>query len=747
MRERPPLSFVKSISVISDSEDHNSVFNIAADFIHYTSRSLFLTGKAGTGKTTFLKHICKTTTKRFVVVAPTGVAAINAGGVTIHSFFGIPPFSAFVPEPARAPVPQVYDRAAIMRHARYSAEKRDLIQDLELLIIDEVSMLRCDLLDVIDTILRNVRQQPDAPFGNLQVLFIGDLHQLPPVVKPEDWQYLAPYYQTPFFFEAKAVRRSPPLNLQLTKVYRQNEQRFVDVLNRIRNNEVTTNDLELLHSRFDPSFEPKSEDNYITLTTHNYKADQINEQELKKLPTKQFTFRGALEGDFPDYNLPADKELFLKEGAQVMFLRNDRDGRYYNGKIAIVSSVNDTTINVTFPGQLGELKVPLEIWQNKKYGYDVKEEKVTQEVAGSYSQYPIRLAWAITVHKSQGLTFQKAVVDVGESFAPGQVYVALSRCTTLEGLVLKSRIRQDVISTDAGIKQYSDSVTGEEALPSMLEQEKKIYRSTHLTQLFSFTKVKRAIDDHHESIVQGRIKLPGGAVVLSDALVNKMNELMSVSAKFILQLSRILKESAGSDEPDHTKLVERLQKGTTYFFNECRNGMLQPIQEHLALREKRTKKYQAAIQAVKSILIRKLDSLQRATYEGIRLLDDPEAADIKMEEATPAPEKKEKGSTHRETLSMFNNGMSVKEIAHARGLVVSTIESHLATFIRTGDLEVARVLPAEKLATILSHLQSGKYSGLNSVKAALGEDYSWGEIRFVVKHIEWTEDSQSSQKE
>jgi hypothetical protein len=731
-----------------NTEDPHSTFNIAADFIHYTSRSLFLTGKAGTGKTTLLKHICRTTTKRFVVLAPTGVAAINAGGVTIHSFFGIPPFPAFVPEPARAPAPQVYDRSAILRHIRYSAEKRDLIQDLDLLIIDEVSMLRCDLLDVIDTILRHVRNQPDAPFGNLQMLFIGDLHQLPPVVKPEDWQYLLPHYNTPFFFESKAIRKVPPINLQLTKVYRQNEQRFVDVLNRIRNNEVDADDLELLHSRFNPSFEPKPEDNFITLTTHNYKADQINDAELKKLPGKLYKFRGVLEGDFPDHNLPAEIELLLKPGAQVMFLRNDREGRYYNGKIAVVSSIDDTTINVIFPGQNSELKVPLEIWQNKKYGYDQVEEKVTQEVAGSYSQFPIRLAWAITVHKSQGLTFQKAVVDLGDSFAPGQVYVALSRCTTLEGLVLKSKIRQDVISTDSGIREYHGTIAGEDTLPPLLEQEKKIYRSTHLTQLFSFTKMKRIIDDHHETLVNARIKLPGGALALGETLSNKMNEVAAVSAKFLLQLTRLLRDVSNDEIPDAgARLVERLKKGSVYFYSEVKSGMLEPIQAHLAIREKKTKKYLAAITAVKNILIRKLDAIQRSSYEGIPLLDDPTLSDMKLEVTTDEPEKKEKGASQRETLSMFRNGMTAQEIAAARGMATSTIEGHLATFIRMGDLDVSSLLSEEKLAAILMELESGSHSGLGTVKAALGDKYSWGEIKFAAKHLEWKEDHQRRQKE
>lgn len=732
----------------STSTDNNNVFEIAADFVRETSRSLFLTGKAGTGKTTFLKHICQTTNKRFAVLAPTGVAAINAGGVTIHSFFGIPPFPAFVPEPARSPAPQVYDKAAILRHIRYSKEKRDLIQDLELLIIDEVSMLRCDLLDVIDTILRYVRNRPDAPFGNLQMLLIGDLHQLPPVVKPEDWQYLGPHYSSPFFFEAKAVKKMPPINLELTKVYRQNEQRFVDVLNRIRNNAVTLDDLELLHSRFDPAFQPSSSDNFITLTTHNYKADQINEQELARLPGRLYSFRGVIEGDFPDHNLPAEIELRLKEGAQVMFLRNDRDGRYYNGRIAIVSRINDEDIYVTFPGQQDELKVPKEIWQNKKYGYDQVAEKVTQEVAGSYSQFPVRLAWAITVHKSQGLTFQQAVVDVGESFAPGQVYVALSRCTTLEGLVLKSRIRQDVISTDSGVRTYSGTVAGEDTLAPLLQQEKRIYRATHLTQLFSFAKLKRTINDHHEVVTNTQIKLPGGALALSETLVGRMTDLAAVGDKFVVQLTRLLKETAsGEDRAAEASLAERLQKAATYFYQECRMQLLEPIQQHLSLREKKTKKYLAAIHEVKKAVIKKLDALQMATHDGVPLLEQATHADIKMEAPEEEVKKREKGSSQRETLAMFTNGLSVTEIAATRNLAVSTIEAHLATFVRMGDLEVSRLVDAERLAIIERELTSGDHSGLNTVKTALGDDYSWGEIRYVVKHLEWKEGRQRQQKE
>src|SRR6478609_829528 len=415
-------------------DDHNPIFKIASDFIQHTNRSVFLTGKAGSGKTTFLKHIISNTRKNGVVVAPTGVAAINAGGVTMHSFFQLP-FGPYIPGmQKRFNGVEVSDSYSLFKNIRFSADKRELIRELELLVIDEVSMVRCDMLDAMDAILRYFRKS-DQPFGGVQVLYIGDMYQLPPVAKNEEWELLRDFYESPFFFHSQAVLNSPPLYIELKKIYRQSDQQFIELLNRIRNNEAQREDLQLLNKKFDNQFNPAAGENYITLCTHNYKADSVNAAELAKLKGTVHRFRGSITGEFSDKALPTEMELQLKEGAQIIFIKNDSDPlkRYYNGKLAIVKSLGEDEIRVKFPDSGQELTIERETWRNVRYAYDREKESVEEEEIGSFSQFPIRLAWAITIHKSQGLTFQKAIIDAGASFTAGQVYVALSRCTSLEG--------------------------------------------------------------------------------------------------------------------------------------------------------------------------------------------------------------------------------------------------------------------------------------------------------------------------
>ena len=405
----------------------NVIFTLAEEFIRKTSRSLFLTGKAGTGKTTFLRHIKETSRKATVIVAPTGVAAINAGGTTIHSFFQLP-FSPFIPVEIRGSEQSadMSDKYALLKNLRVESEKRNIFRGLELLIIDEVSMVRCDILDAIDTILRHFRRKPFAPFGGVQVLLIGDLFQLPPVVPEGDWEILKMYYEGPFFFHSKVMQQSRPLYLELKKIYRQTDERFISILNSIRDNTIEEDDLIMLNERYIPHFEPGDDENYIILTTHNHKADAINSNKLSRLDTSLFQFQGEMEGEFPERIFPTDRILNLKVGAQVMFIRNDAEKvrRYYNGKIGRIKRIADDKIVVHFPNETNEIELEKEKWHNIRYAVNSESGQLEEEIIGTFTQYAIRLAWAVTIHKSQGLTFDRVVIDAVDSFAPGQVYVA-----------------------------------------------------------------------------------------------------------------------------------------------------------------------------------------------------------------------------------------------------------------------------------------------------------------------------------
>ena len=441
-------------------DETNVEFNYASDFVKHTDRLVYLTGKAGTGKTTFLKYLRETTTKNTIILAPTGVAAINAGGQTIHSFFQIKP-SVYVPYDKRLRTTTDLgdaDKSTIYDHFKYFKERLEIIRGLELLIIDEISMVRCDLLDVVDRLLRVFRHRENEPFGGVQVILIGDTFQLPPIADFEQWNLLQPYYKSPFFFSSKVIEQNKPVYIELKKIYRQNEQEFIDLLNRVRVNQVTVNEFKLLNSKYNPTFTPNGQSNYITLATHNKLVDSTNLTKLAELKTELKLFEATVSGLFPDNIMPTDRILQLKEGAQIMFIKNDKAKRYYNGKIAKISKIEDNKIVVEFT-EGNEITVEKQEWNNIKYTWNEKEKKIEEEVIGTFIQFPIKLAWAITVHKSQGLTFEKVIADLGAAFTSGQVYVALSRCTSFSGLVLKSQIGQKAIKTDPQVLQFAQNET------------------------------------------------------------------------------------------------------------------------------------------------------------------------------------------------------------------------------------------------------------------------------------------------
>ncbi len=550
-------------------DEENMVFKTAVDFINNTDHPVFLTGKAGTGKTTFLRYIKEACSKNIAVVAPTGVAAINAGGTTIHSFFQLP-FTPYVPvNNKRFEKIDTVDKHSLLGKLRLTGERKELMQQLDLLVIDEISMVRCDVLDAIDAVLRHVRKRPSIPFGGVQVLYIGDMYQLPPVVKDEEWKLMAECYENQYFFSSQVMLQQEPVYIELKKVYRQTEVLFIDLLNKVRNNEMAMEDYDLLHSRYEPGFKPKKEDGFITLTTHNNKADVINNDALADLHEPVFSYKANIEGEFYEKSFPADEILNLKAGAQVMFLKNDTEKvrRYYNGKIGIVQTIQNDKIWVECKtGSSTELiEVKKETWRNIKYSLNKKTQQIEEEEAGSFTQYPLRLAWAITIHKSQGLTFEKAIIDAGSAFAPGQVYVALSRCTSLAGIVLKTKISPQSLHSDERIISFSKKQQHSEAQEKMLFTATKNYRENVLQGLFDFQTIS---EDFSEIVAYCKNSKAYDEATKKwlNALQVQVNTYLQHGIKFIDFMKASF--AAGAFPEDNVLLQERICKAAIWYHDE-----------------------------------------------------------------------------------------------------------------------------------------------------------------------------------
>ena len=542
--------------------EQNNELRTAWDFVEHTGRSIFLTGKAGTGKTTFLKAVVEQSSKRSIVVAPTGVAAINAGGMTIHSFFQLP-FSPFVPG------------AKIESRFDFGKEKRKIISSLDLLIIDEISMVRSDLLDAIDSVLRRFRDRY-KPFGGVQLLMIGDLQQLTPVVTPDDERMLAPYYDTPYFFGSKALAQIEYVTIQLEKVYRQQDDTFLTLLNHIREGHPTADDLALLNARYQPAFVPQPNEGYIRLTTHNQMANNYNESELKKLSGRAYTYRAKIEGTFPDYSYPTAETLVLKEGAQVMFVKNDPSGehRYYNGRIGHVTLAEDNRLEVYCPGDAEAIEVePLE-WENARYTLNDQTREIETEVLGKFSQLPLRLAWAITIHKSQGLTFERAIIDASLSFAPGQVYVALSRCKTLEGMALASRIPPQVIISDERVDSYIShqeeaALRSIEQLPTLKDE----YYRYLLMELFDFKDILYREEYLNRIITEFFYhSYTDIAEMHKRALENYKQQVVVVADKWVGMIQQM-----AIDTLHNAEFLERVKRSATYFEQTLEQVLARPL--------------------------------------------------------------------------------------------------------------------------------------------------------------------------
>lgn len=589
----------------------NNVFNLATDIVCHTSQSVFLTGKAGTGKTAFLHHIRKTTDKNVIIVAPTGVAAINAGGVTLHSLLQLP-FEPYIPN--------FEGKKKLDFHFKLRKSKIEMLRELDLLIIDEVSMLRADMLDAADYMLRRYRNS-QQPFGGVQVLFIGDMFQLPPVVQPAEWETMKHHYPSPFFFHAQVLESFPLIYIELKKIYRQQDQRFIDILNRVRNNCTSFQDLQLLNQNYNPSFKLPEKDRYIVLCTHNYKADRINSEEISKLSGKEFRFQGKIHGDFSENALPAERDLILKEGAQVMFVKNDvgERRRFYNGKLATINSLKEGKIEACFEnGDLMNLEQ--DTWRNVRYRLNENSGEIEEEELGSFTQYPIRLAWAVTIHKSQGLTFDRVVIDAGQAFAAGQVYVALSRCTSLDGIVLFSRITQQSISTDPYAIEFSKNEQPIGFLEQILESEKPHYCALRLKKYFDWTPFIRSLHSLYELASEKKIPDQEEVQALFAQMCSRAVEQQEIAQNFMKELDRIL-----SAQPVNVEyLKNRVEKASLYFYRDTQACIIAPLDEHLKVygKKSRVKAYLKKVEAIHNTLVSQQEKIKCISYGNTELTAD-----------------------------------------------------------------------------------------------------------------------------
>ena len=833
----------------------NPAIDLARRIIETTHTHLFLTGKAGTGKTTFLRRLRSDSPKRMVVLAPTGIAAINAGGITIHSFFQLP-FSPFVPGAGYE-----NSKAFSMRGA-----KLKIIQSIDLLVIDEISMVRADLLDAVDAALRRFRRN-SQPFGGVQLLLIGDLQQLAPVARDEEWRMLSAYYETPYFFSSHALKKTPYVTVELEKVYRQQDSGFLDLLNSIREGHPSQAVLNALNSRYVPDYRPTKEEGCIRLMTHNSQANRINAEELERLKGKAYTYQAVVTGKFPEYSYPTEAALTLKQGAQVMFVKNDAEKRYFNGMIGEVVSIGERGFSVrTNESPRQVIEVTPEVWTNARYDLDKESMEITEVVDGTFEQYPVRLAWAITIHKSQGLTFDRVYIDASAAFAHGQTYVALSRCRTLEGIVLGAPIPPSAVIADRYIDQFTAQIRRDKVDEAAIRQQQSAYTQHLLAELFSFDKeriafaaVVRVFDESLATVYPNTVKSLGAALRSFDL------DVMGVAGRFHAQYTVLAQQDScmqDSDQP--SRLQERIAKGAAYFvqklqeaWRQARQGrvevdnaavrkrleaafdeMERAVQLHISLlqtmgeqgfstslylntkaklllrqeqesegggkdrmrraaksAQKSAKAKQPAklaiplevknpvlyyrLQQWRSQLAQERDvpaytilhnkvlmalcnyvptsaeemlripsfgqrALQQYGADLLKLMDDyrTEAAQGKVRplevvstENMEVVQRRTDETTFEASLRLFREGNSPAEIAAKRGYSESTIFSHLARFVESGELSVSDLVSEahqERIRQWLLNHQDAAGMSLTDIRREVGEDIPYGEIRLVL---------------
>lgn len=704
---------------------------LAFDLANYTNKNIFITGKAGTGKTTFLKELKNSTRKNTIIVAPTGVAAINAGGVTIHSLFGFP-LTSFIPvNDGWIDRNIAITKLELHQHFRYNKDKRKLFSEVELLIIDEVSMLRADILDAINWSLQYTRKNA-APFGGVQILMIGDMYQLPPVIKEEQWNLLKNYYKSLFFFDALVLQNNPPVCIEFKKVYRQDDPVFINLLNAIRYQDFDSIDFKLLHERYDPDFIPK-EPGYITLTTHNSIATSINENELRKLNKPIKFFEAIVDGVFPETSYPTDMELVLKEGTQIMFIRNDSSGnrRYFNGKIGIIERIEDFEIYVRFENQKESFLLEHEVWKNIKYSIDPETGKITEEVLGSFSQFPIRLAWAVTIHKSQGLTFDKVIVDAGKSFASGQVYVALSRCRTLEGIILKSIIRNHNIIQDSKINEFQNQMWNVHELENTLNEEKYNFGLETLFKSLSVLSLTHRIQDWRKMTIEKSIPEKQQVLDLITSIDECLHSLLLINQKFQRNILSRFNSSTITNKEEIWRTIEmRAKDAVEYFADELFLKVWKPLQTHYLDYKNKSRisqylKFICEFENDSKVKIKYILSTnlidQRITYKEYVFTSDSETFS----------KANKKEDTVDITLQLLQEGKNLTEVAKVRNLTVSTISNHVAKLISKNKVSVYDFISEEKYVLIEKKLAELNTKELKLIKESLGDDVSYDEIKFV----------------
>ena len=693
------------------------------ELVEHTGRSIFLTGKAGTGKTTFLNRFVNETRKKFIVVAPTGIAAINAGGVTIHSMFGLP-LRTFIPTTERIDSSLGNNIADLMQHFRYRKEKIKLLREVEIIIIDEVSMLRADVLDMMDFALRHIRRNPQK-FGGVQMLFIGDLYQLPPVVRDEN--VLLQYYDSPFFFSAKALQDANLVTIELTQVYRQKDEDFVAILNAIREGNSEGIDFAVLNERYDPDFEP-AEEAYIYLTSHNRIADAINQKKLRALPGTSHLYEAKIVGDFKETLYPNDVNLELKPGTQVMFIRNDASGekRYFNGKLAEVLRLDEEEIYVQIEGEEEEYKLKKEVWEQKTYSLDANKN-IQENVLGSFEQYPIRLAWAVTIHKSQGLTFDRVIIDAGNSFASGQVYVALSRCRTLEGIVLKSRITPEVIFNDRRVSGFQNSTLANDKMEEILSAEKLDYSIGKILQRIDCRWMLPELIHWHKSATESKKLDQKKAKELYVQMHRDVQNLSGVYEKFSRVLLSMTKNFLQA-KTEWAEIETKCKGAVAFFFKAVHENIFEPFRAFYA-ETKGVTGLKAYNEDARVFLDDVQDYLQN--IQTLRLLDTPLSAE---KEKISITAKVAKIPTHILTWQLFEKGSSISQIARERGVLPATVMGHLTKFAETGILsreDLLRILPKEKIEVFEQLFQKETFDHLTDWKRQLPEDFEFNEIRLL----------------
>ena len=662
----------------------NRELDIARFIVEKTDSNIFLTGKAGTGKTTFLKDVKKYTKKNHIVLAPTGVAAVNAGAMTIHSFFqfGFGPYVKGISEP---------EGNYMMRR-----EKRELIKSLELIIIDEISMVRADVLDHINDELQRIRRNSE-PFGGVQLLMIGDLQQLPPITPDNELEILKPHYDSMYFFDSKSLRNSDYYCIELKSVYRQTDQRFIDILNRVRTGDVTHSDLDELNSHHVADFRPAQGDNYIQLVTHNRMADAINQREMAALSADTFMFDAKVTGTFPEDAFPTSRQLEIKKGAQVMFVKNDPDKRFINGMLGEVEEVSDDSIRVRLSGKDNIVKVEPTAWENIRYHMNEETHKIESTKIGSFMQYPIKPAWAITIHKSQGLTFDKAVIDAHEAFSPGQAYVALSRCRSLDGMVLSEKLTQRAIITDSIVDEYMNGAVQDiDALARNINFEPFDYdRTTKET-----TVAKNA--NGHVTVVNTNV---------FDALKEWRTQVASVAGvpAYVVMYDRTLAELANA-LPERTSELDSIHG-------------LGPVKI-----EKYGQALLDVIHSSRNASNSRFDSIAKET-------EAPILEPVKKKKEKKEKEKKEK--TWVITYKMYKEGKTVMQIAQERSLTETTILGHLARYVESGDIDVHKLVSNDVIEKVSADMSSrnGGAVAIKEVFEYFNETISYGDIRLVLSHL------------